>query len=138
MPDIPSAHILVAEDDATTLDAIQKLLVGVGYRVTVARGGAAAFRAYTADHPDLLVTDLNMAGGDGYTLIERVRGLAATPVIVITGANTAYARQRVEADFQGVSFLTKPFVRQRFLDLIDRLLHGDDACPRSARGELVG
>lgn len=136
----PHNHILVAEDDAATLEAIQKLLVSAGYRVTVARGGAAAYRSFTDDQPDLVVTDLNMAGGDGYVLIQRVREEAPTPVIVITGANTAYARQRIEREFTGVSFLTKPFVRQRFLDLIDKRLHGGGPAggPRSARAELVG
>lgn len=132
-------HILVVDDDAATVEAIQKLLVGAGYRVTVARGGAAAYRAFCSDPPDLLVTDLNMAGGDGYVLIGRVRQQSSIPIVVTTGCNTAYARDRVERDFTGVRFLTKPFVRQRFLDLLDQLLHGDDAdTPRVARAQLVG
>ena len=118
-------HLLIVEDNAQTADALRDAALEAGYRCTVARGGAAGFRAFTADPPDVVATDLNMAGGDGYVLIQRIRHASKTPVLVMTGFNTAYAKARIEREFAGVSVLTKPFMRAVFLEEVGKLVAGD-------------
>ncbi len=113
--------ILLAEDNPTTVEVVVKLLTTAGYRCIQARGGAAAYRTFCEQQPNVVVTDLNMAGGDGYVLIDRIREISSVPVLVITGTNASYARQRVE-EFDGVSILPKPFEKDELLAAIQRLL----------------
>lgn len=134
----PGRHILIADDNAETSEALRDLLAIAGHRCTIARGGASAYRSFINDPPDLVVTDLNMAGGDGYVLMHRIRQHGKTPILVITGCNTAYARERIDRDFHGVVVLTKPFARPRFLDAVERLLDGGGAPDDPLSKQLVG
>lgn len=135
-------HLLIVEDNQQTAEALRDAAVDAGYRCTLARGGAAGFRAFCDDPPDLVATDLNMAGGDGYVLIQRIRQRGRVPVLVMTGFNTAYAKARLEREFAGsISMLTKPFMRSVFLDEVGRLLKGGaprGVSPGSASEEVSG
>lgn len=117
--------ILLADDNPATLAALAGFLTGAGYRCLPSRGGAAAFRTFRERGADLVVTDLNMAGGDGYTLVHRVRDVSPVPVLMISGVNPSYARQRVAEEFGGddnIAFLAKPFDRAAFLAKVASLL----------------
>ena len=85
----PSSHlptIVVVEDSVLVAMALQKVLSGAGYRVTVTHNGRDALAAITAETPDLVITDLMMPDLDGAALIREIRAAhPELPIIVATG-----------------------------------------------------
>jgi DNA-binding response OmpR family regulator len=80
--------ILLADDDKTLRDAAARYLEGKGYAVVKAESGTSAAVLAGAERPDLIITDAEMAGLDGFALCRAVKetpGLTHTPVIIISG-----------------------------------------------------
>ncbi|HZI19461.1 MAG TPA: CHASE domain-containing protein [Pyrinomonadaceae bacterium] len=85
--------VLLAEDDEDSLAFLSAVLERAGARVARARSTREGFEKLKLLRPDLLVSDIGMAGADGYEFIRRVRALPAaeggeTPAAALT----AYAR----------------------------------------------
>lgn len=54
------ARILIADDEANTLEGLRWALEGAGVAIQTAGDGEAAWRLVQSDPPDLLLTDLRM------------------------------------------------------------------------------
>ena len=85
--------MLVADDDAEALALADAILTRAGADVRTCLSAAAASTRVRGWHPDVLVSDIEMPGEDGYSLIQKVRALASgeggeTPAIALT----AYGR----------------------------------------------
>jgi CheY-like chemotaxis protein len=86
-------HILIADDDGDALALAEAILTGAGAEVRTCVSASAALDVLRQWRPDVLVSDIEMPGEDGYSLIRRVRGLppdegGETPAIALT----AYGR----------------------------------------------
>ena len=102
--------VLVIEDDAVARADLQARLAAAGYVVAQAADAASAMTVVNREHPDLILLDLGLPGGDGYLVLERLRKIAAfaaIPVLVITGRSDAETRQRV-ASLGVPPMLSKP------------------------------
>jgi PAS domain S-box-containing protein len=86
-------RVLVVDDEPDARELLSTVLAQSGAEVTVASGAAEALDKLRIVKPDLLLSDIEMADEDGYSLIRRVRALedaAARRVPAI--ALTAHAR----------------------------------------------
>lgn len=118
--------ILVVEDEAFGREMVKETLEGHGYRVLTASNGVegiSQFEKHAADL-NLVLTDLNMPGSNGFELIERIRSMSARiPIITMTGYVTdeslgSPALKKVTASIQ------KPFTALQLLETIqDSLRH---------------
>jgi two-component system, OmpR family, KDP operon response regulator KdpE len=100
--------ILVVDDDPLLSELIVYNLEAEGYHVIAARNGNEAIKMFYADRPALVVLDVAMPGLDGFTVCQRIREVASTPVIMLT------ARGREEDIIAGLDlgaddYITKPF-----------------------------
>ena len=78
--------ILLVDDEETILDTYSLLLGEKGYSVVTAVNGRKALEEFSRNSFDLVITDLAMPGGDGFKLLEEIKGRSPkTPVIVFTG-----------------------------------------------------
>ncbi|WP_309120565.1 response regulator [Paenibacillus sp.] len=80
-------RVLVIEDDATTSELMNKLLVKEGYSVTQARNGRFALEAMELQTPALILLDLMMPEMDGFQFITELRKRDAwrdVPIVVVT------------------------------------------------------
>ncbi|MBI2163580.1 MAG: response regulator, partial [candidate division NC10 bacterium] len=102
--------ILIVDDEVDLAEALGALLGRAGYACAVCTDGARAYDAVAAESPDLVLTDLKMAGISGMDLLKRVRSHHPTlPVILLTAFATVDAA--VEAMREGAAdFLAKPFL----------------------------
>ena len=104
------SRILLVDDEESIRKLLSRMLEST-YDVEVAADGDAAIRLLREPdaHYDLLISDLNMPGMDGLTLIREAQRIDATlPAIVITGYSTESSA--IEALNLGVAgYLTKPF-----------------------------
>ena len=104
--------LLVVDDEADVRDVLSHVLGRYGARVTTAASVAEALAHFDADSPDMVVSDIGMAGEDGYALLERVRALRTrdgrpVPVVAVTVYATPVDAARIrESGFR--AHLVKP------------------------------
>lgn len=82
------SKILIVEDDADMRKALNVRLRANNYDTVYAVDGFSAVSAAAKERPDVILLDLGLPAGDGFTVIERLQGmpaLATIPVIVLTG-----------------------------------------------------
>jgi CheY-like chemotaxis protein len=65
--------ILVVDDEELLRDLLRSVFSGEGAEVTVAESGVKALALYVQQKFDAVITDVRMPGGDGLTLIEKIR-----------------------------------------------------------------
>lgn len=84
--DLPSASILLVDDNSHGLTARRLILVDHGYEVETALSGEEAWEIFQLRHFDIVVTDLRMTGFDGIELIRRIRAAdKPTRTILLSG-----------------------------------------------------
>jgi signal transduction histidine kinase/CheY-like chemotaxis protein len=86
-------RVLVVDDDADALDLATEILAGAGAIVSTCASAPEALAAVQQWRPDVLVSDIEMPGEDGYALIRKLRALDAerggtTPAVALS----AYGR----------------------------------------------
>ena len=121
---LPSACILLAEDNPVNQLVAVETLKGMGHTVEVARDGEAAVGAFKRGHYDLVLMDLQMPRLDGYGATEAIRRIEAEegrevriPIIALTA--DALDGERDKCLAAGMNdFLTKPFT----LEILDKVL----------------
>lgn len=104
-------RILVADDSPENLKLLSGLLKSRGASVRVAANAQLALRQLDESGADLILTDLEMPGGDGYELLREVRKRGhgkSIPIVACTGhSNQLYQTDIAEHGFDAV--VTKPF-----------------------------
>lgn len=124
-PSLEGVRLLVVEDDADALEAISTVLRAAGAHVATAHSVPEALIFLGREKPDVLVSDIAMAGMDGITLMKAVRersrerggGVPALALTAYTGADTQ--RRALEAGFQ--AYLTKPIDASDLVTAVESL-----------------
>jgi chemosensory pili system protein ChpA (sensor histidine kinase/response regulator) len=120
--------VLVVDDSKVVRIKTGRLLAQHQYQVSYAGDGLDAAQLLRDTLPDLVITDVEMPGMDGFELTRHIRADARTahlPVIMITAADD---RHREQADAAGVSVLLgKPYPEDELIAHIRRALGQDGA-----------
>jgi len=94
-------HILVADDEANTLDTLGFILESANYKVGLVTNGREALKkilsAKDTNHPvELLVTDLRMPVMSGSELIEALRRFNIdVPVLIISSYDSCDLKEKI-------------------------------------------
>ena len=81
--------ILLVDDDRDLLQLVGMRLTAAGYAVTAVESGEAALSALSVSRPQVVVTDLRMAGMDGMALFDAIhRDSPSLPVVILTAHGT--------------------------------------------------
>jgi two-component system response regulator DctR len=117
----PLWHVLVVEDDAAVSRVQCRLVEALPEFRTVgtATNGELGYRAIQAQRPDLAIIDLTMPGGDGVSLLRRIRqdGLAVEVVVVTASRDAATIREVMHLGV--VDYLVKPFAPERLWEALN-------------------
>jgi CheY-like chemotaxis protein len=110
--------VLIVDDEPGVILIVQRVLLIAGYVAESAADGEEAWRRFTGEPWDLVITDRIMPGLNGEELAERIKERAPhVPVIMITGVpKSVVHRDRFEA------VLTKPFASKELLAVMARAL----------------
>ena len=136
---LAQARILLIEDDAEQRQAAATGLRTAGFRVITAESGPEALAVATAEHPDLILIDIDLPGLDGLAVCRRLRldpALAAVPVIFCTARGASIDRASafaVGAD----QYVTKPYEPAELLMRIRRLLARPKTADASTADDLL-
>lgn len=116
-------QVLVVEDSIEEIFLMRSFLEKDGqYQVTTAQDGDAAARLIKKTDFDLVVTDLNLPGMDGYDVIRLVKAKnPKTPVLATTGYT---ANHYIEPAYRAGAdhVLIKPLDRDELLKQVTELL----------------
>ena len=110
-PTIPTAPILVVDDDAKIVRLVRTYLERDGFTVVTAADGPAALDAIETHQPALVVLDLMLPELDGRAVIRAVRRdeeAAHTPILVLSARSSTI--DRIAGLEDGADdYLPKPF-----------------------------
>jgi CheY-like chemotaxis protein len=102
------------------------VLKNLGAKIYEASSAGSALESLITRRPDLLISDLRMAGMDGFGLVEAIRALpeslgGRTPAIALSGAPASQVVARVmKSGFQ--AFLQKPLNENELLLAVPALV----------------
>src|ERR1019366_7666610 len=116
--------LLVIDDDDALRRTITKQLRSQGFEIFECNNGDEGLQLARAHSPDLIISDVAMERGDGYSLLTRLRQdplLAGIPFILMTGKpDDAGLRRGME---QGADdYLAKPFTPDALLAAVEARL----------------
>ncbi|MFQ5399849.1 MAG: CpaE family protein [Anaerolineae bacterium] len=131
------ARVMVIDDDRIIRRIVEKSLTSLGYEVITASDGVEGLRIIKAEHPDIVITDKNMPGMDGFEVTRRIRqepALAGVPILVLTGQSEI--EDRVGAFDAGADdYLSKPFEIAELAARLTALLRRAEAAKGARSGE---
>lgn len=116
------ARLLLLEDDPNLSESVSEYLEEHGFEVVRVYDAASAEDALFEQKFDLLLLDVNVPGGDGFSLLKEARnGGNATPAVFITSRN---AMNDLEKGFEsgGDDYLRKPFELKELLLRVQTIL----------------
>ena len=131
-------NVLIVDEDQELVKSLAGYLSRNGHHSRVATDEGQALKALEQESGfDLVITGLNLPGGDGLAVLRRVKRLdPATPVVVITSQGSV--QSAVEAMKQGAAdFLLKPVTVELLEELAKRMLTPVAAAAASKGGRRI-
>lgn len=130
MDTIYDAKFLVVDDNAELLALLCEQLRGAGYgHIRTAQSCTAARACFAAEQPELMILDINLPDGDGFSLFRALRAKADVPALFLS-ARDADADRLFGLGLGADDYLTKPFLMQELLLRVQHILQ------RAYRAEL--
>ncbi|MBT9706701.1 response regulator [Faecalibacterium prausnitzii] len=115
MDTIYDAKLLIVDDNAELLALLCEQLRGAGYgHIRTAQSCAAARACFAAEQPELMILDINLPDGDGFSLFRALRAKADVPALFLS-ARDADADRLFGLGLGADDYLTKPFLMQELL-----------------------
>jgi DNA-binding response OmpR family regulator len=142
-PDVPTAPILVVDDDAKIVRLVRTYLERDGFTVVTASDGPGALEAIETHQPALVVLDLMLPELDGRAVIRAVRRdeeVGRTPILVLSARSSTI--DRIAGLEDGADdYLPKPFspaeLVLRVKSILRRAAPAADAAS-AVRGDSAG
>ncbi len=116
--------ILIVDDERDIVKGLMIRLKAVGYEVVTAFDGAQGVFMAHKEKPDLIILDIRMPAGDGFSVAQRLKRSIHTftiPVIFLTGSPEQNAEEKAMA-LGARFFVKKPYDPEELLDAIKRAL----------------
>jgi CheY-like chemotaxis protein len=115
--------ILIVEDDVKTARALAIRLEAAGYEVLTAPDGVQGVGRALDHHPDLIITDIWLPVGIGFSVAQRLQraGLGNIPVLFITASKLPGLKEAA-LRLGAAAYFEKPYDPEALLQAIARAL----------------
>jgi len=117
-------RILIVDDERDIVKVLVIRLQSSGYEVISAFDGAQGVFMAHKEKPDLIILDIRMPAGDGFSVAERLKRSSHTwtiPIIFLTGSPETEAEGRA-MELGARFFIKKPYDPEELLDAVKRAL----------------
>ena len=122
MDTVYDAKLLLVDDNAELLALLCEQLRGAGYGyIRTAQSCVAARACFAAEQPELMILDINLPDGDGFSLFRALRAKADVPALFLS-ARDADADRLFGLGLGADDYLTKPFLMQELLLRVQHIL----------------
>ncbi|HOW90315.1 MAG TPA: response regulator transcription factor, partial [Elusimicrobiales bacterium] len=128
--------ILIVDDDKDLLDVLGRYLRDHGFSTTAARDGAEGLAVIKDFRPDVVITDAQMPGMDGFAFCRKLRenrASASIPVIIMSGKKTTESDILSGYDRGTDDYVIKPFSYPVLLAKIGAVIRRAGAGARPAK-----
>jgi len=116
--------ILVIDDDIDSWNLLSTALRTQGAYPVWAADGMQAISAVRRHQPDVILLDLGLPGGDGFLVLERLKGnrlLSHIPVIVVTVRDPREAEEKAQR-LGAVGYVQKPVKVDELMTSLQQVL----------------
>jgi DNA-binding response OmpR family regulator len=115
-------RILLIDDDPSLLDVLAMAFEDAGHTVLLADGGLIGHAMVLEQRPDLIVSDVNMPGLDGFSLCRRLRDAGDdTPLLLLTSRDSEID-EALGFELGADDYVAKPFSTRVLLARVAALL----------------
>ena len=114
-------HLLLLEDDLSLVQGLSFAFQKQGYSLEVARTLREAEGLWTEGKYDLLVLDVSLPDGSGFSFCQQVRQVSKVPILFLT-ASDEEINIIMGLDMGGDDYITKPFKLGVLLSRVNALL----------------
>lgn len=131
--------VLIVEDELSLATVIELYVRQAGAATERAADGVRALELFRLFAPDVVVLDLGLPRLDGMQVLERIRAVATTPVLVLT-ARSEEVDEVAALELGGDDYLVKPVGAKRLLTRLAALVRRASAPEPSTRltvGEIA-
>lgn len=115
------SKILLLEDDLSLISGLSFAFQKAGYETDIVRTIQEADRVWQEGKYDLLVLDVSLPDGSGFTFCEKVRRVSRVPIIFLT-ASDEETSIIMGLDMGGDDYITKPFKLAVLMSRINAIL----------------
>jgi len=137
------ARILLIDDDPALLDVLTLSFEDGGHEVASARDGKAGLEKIASGKPDIVVSDVNMPGVDGFALCRRLRESGNKVPLILLTSRDSEIDEALGLELGADDYVPKPFSTRVLLARVTALLRREalrgGASPAGAalvRGDL--
>jgi DNA-binding response OmpR family regulator len=119
-PNLNRAKILIVDDDPELRMALKLRLRANQFETVSASDGYSAIALAQKEHPNLIILDLGLPAGNGFTVLKRLQendALSHIPVIVLT-ARDPQANEMRSLDSGATAFFQKPADNNELMQVI--------------------
>lgn len=116
------ARVLLIDDDPSLLDALSMGFEDAGHEVLRARDGSEGLRRVEDAGPELIVSDVNMPGVDGFTLCRRLRAANNQIPIILLTSRDGEIDEALGLELGADDYVSKPFSTRVLLARVSALL----------------
>jgi DNA-binding response OmpR family regulator len=123
--------ILIVDDERDIVKALTIRLQTNGYEVVTAFDGAQGVFIAHKENPDLVLLDIRMPSGNGFSVAQQLRKSSHTlhiPIIFLTGSPETNAEQRAQ-ELGARFYIKKPYDPEELLDAVKRALKVEPSEP---------
>jgi two-component system KDP operon response regulator KdpE len=119
-----SKTIMIVDDDPYLVIGLTARLKANGYRVISAQDAVAAIAVTLKERPDLLILDLGLPAGDGFTVLDRLKELTSfqVPPTIMLSARNPDGNKSKALKAGATAYFQKPPNTQDFLRAIREAL----------------
>jgi two-component system sensor histidine kinase/response regulator len=130
--------VLVIDDDEDVRSTIASMLEIGGFEVTTARDGIEALTRLQSSNPDVVLSDVNMPGMDGYRLVDEIRKTTkgvSLPIVLMTG-RPDFDGMRQGMDRGADDYLPKPFSAAELQGVVRRHLQKKESLEKDSHRRM--
>ena len=116
--------ILIVDDERDIVKALKIRLQHNGYNIVVAFDGAQGIFMAHKEKPSLILLDIRMPAGDGFSVAEKLKQSSQTeriPIIFLTGSPERNAEERA-MELGARFYIKKPYDPEELLDAVRRAM----------------
>jgi UDP-3-O-acyl N-acetylglucosamine deacetylase len=130
--------VLIVDDEERIVQSIAGVLEDEGFRVTTARSGEEAIRAFQQEEPDVTLLDIWLPGMDGIEILKRLKGIAPECQVIMISGHATISTAMTSVKLGAFDFIEKPLSLDVLLLTIRRALDRQkDLSPVEGSGEIA-
>lgn len=117
--------ILIVEDELAFAKTVKLRLESEGYEVIIAGDAYTGTQVIVKQELDLIILDLMMPAGGGFSLLDRIRKIptkVAIPVVILTGKTIDVEVLDKAREYDVAEVISKPYESKEFVEKIKAIV----------------